>query len=321
MAPIEPRPTAPSSAPTARPAQPSAAPPPAPRADVLAPPAARSDRWEQLGNEVARGTNGVRQFSDAVGATQVRRTQGPIRFGPLETGLTGTTVEGVNTRSARWAGGVSTAASVAQLPGAAYLSFRDVRDAFRNPSGESANRALGSVSGLASTGLNVAKGGLDLAGNVSNFRAAANAARTAFTQAAPEATGAVANRVATSAASEAAQGSSRQVTRHAAARAAGEGLEDAGRLGANAARTALQGGGTAVARAAGRFAPGLNVAIAAADTAAAASTLADPNAAVGKKVTAGVTALGSIAAATNIPVVSQAGAVVSTVSSFVGAFF
>jgi len=267
------------------------------------------------------GTNGVRQFSDAVGATQVNRAQGPIRFGRLDTGLLGTTVTGANTQPARLAGGVSTAASVAQLPGAAYLAFRDVRDAFRAPSGESANRAAGSVAGLASTGLNAAKGGLDLAGNVTNYRAAADAARAAFTQAAPEASAAAANRVATAAASEGVLGGSRQVMRNAAARAAGEGLEDAGRLGANAARTALRDGGTAAARAAGRFAPGLNVAIAVADTAAAASTLADPNASVGRRVTSSVTALGSVAAATNIPLVSQAGAVVSTASSFVGAFF
>ncbi|MCP3162838.1 hypothetical protein [Myxococcus qinghaiensis] len=267
------------------------------------------------------GTNGVRQFTDTVAATQVRRAGGPIRFGPLETALPGGTVEGVNTRSARWAGGVSTAASVAQLPGAAYLSARDVREAFRNPSGESANRALGSTAGLASTGLNAAKGGLELTGNVSNLRAAANAARAAFTESAPRAPGAVANRVATAVASEGVEGASRQRMRSLAARVAGNGLEGAGRDGASAAFSALRGGGTAAARTAGRFVPGLNVAIAAVDTAAAASTIADPNASVGKKVTASVTALGSVAAATNIPLVSQGGAVVSTASSFLGAFF
>ncbi|MFP2906174.1 hypothetical protein ACLESD_14135 [Pyxidicoccus sp. 3LFB2] len=75
-----------------------------------------------------------------------------------------------------------------------------------------------------------------------------------------------------------------------------------------------------LAKTAGRFAPGANVAIAVADTAKAISTLnSDANA--GKKITAGITALGSIAAATNIPVVSQAGAAVSAVSDFVGSFF
>lgn len=76
-----------------------------------------------------------------------------------------------------------------------------------------------------------------------------------------------------------------------------------------------------VARAGGRFVPGLNVAIAAADSATAYSTLRDPNASTGKKVTSVITAIGSVAAATNIPVVSQVGAAVSAVSGFVGSFF
>jgi hypothetical protein len=65
----------------------------------------------------------------------------------------------------------------------------------------------------------------------------------------------------------------------------------------------------------------MNVAMAAIDTGVAAATLADPKAGLGKKVTSVITAAGSIAAATNIPVVSQVGAAVSTVSGIVGAFF
>ncbi|NPC86668.1 hypothetical protein HPC49_51850, partial [Pyxidicoccus fallax] len=283
----------------------------------------QADRFEQAHNSVSQVANGAKSVSDAVANTQVRRAPGPQKFGPWEIPgrANNATVEAVNTRGARWAGAAGTAASVAQLPGAAYLAARDTRDFFRNPSGATANKAAGSLASAASTGLNVVKGGLELAGNVSNYRAAANAARTAFTQNAPEAARAVANRVASTAAREAVEGGSRQVVRAAAARVAGEGLESAARLGANAARGALHGGGTAVAKAAGRFAPGLNVAIAVADTAVAVSTIADPKASPGKKITAGITALGSIAAATNIPVVSQAGAVVSTVSSFVGSFF
>jgi hypothetical protein len=316
MAPIrnEPRPAT-TPTPAARPT------PPAPRPP--APAQGQADRFETAHNRVSQVANGAKSISDGVAATQVRGAAGPQRFGPWEIPGRGSagTVEGVNTRGARWAGAAGTAASVSQLPGAAYLAFRDTRDFFRNPSLEGANRAAGSVASAASTGLNVAKGALETAGNVSNYRAAANAARTAFTQAAPDAARAVTNRVAGAAAREAVQGASRQVVRNVAARAAGEGLETAGRLGANAARAAVHGGGTAVARAAGRFAPGLNVAIAVADTAAAVSTIADPNASPGKKITAGITAIGSIAAATNIPVVSQVGAAVSTVSSFVGSFF
>jgi hypothetical protein len=318
MAPIRPEPRpAPTPTPAARPTQT----PPRPQAKPAQ--AQQADRFEETHNRVSQAANGVKSLSDGVASTQVRRAPGPQQFGPWEIPGRGNkpTVEGVNTRGARWAGAAGTAASVAQLPGAAYLAFRDTRDFFRNPSAATANKAAGSVASAASTGLNVVKGGLELAGNVSNYRAAANAARTAFTQAAPDAGRAAASRVARSAAREAVEGASRQVVRNVAARAAGEGLEAAGRLGANAARAAVHGGGTAVARAAGRFAPGLNVAIAVADTAVAVSTIADPTASPGKKITAGITALGSIAAATNVPVVSQAGAVVSTVSSFVGSFF
>ena len=328
-----PRPTpTPTPTQTARPTgtpTPTARPTPTPtpaRPQVRAQPQSQPqqpDRFEEAGTQVSRVANGAKSVSDGVASTQMRRAPGPQKLGPWN--IPGrenrATVEGVNTRGARWAGAVGTAASVAQLPGAAYTAFRDTRDFFKNPSGATAAKAGSSLFGAASTGLNVLKGGLEFAGNVSNYRAAANATRTAFTQAAPQATRAVTNRVVTAAAREAVEGGSRQVVRAVAARAAGEGLEAAGRIGANAARAAVHGGGTALARNAARFAPGLNVAIAALATAAAIRTIADPTASPGKKITAGITALGSIAAATNIPVVSQVGAVVSTVSSFVGAFF
>ncbi|WP_375766466.1 hypothetical protein NR798_32915 [Archangium gephyra] len=92
---------------------------------------------------------------------------------------------------------------------------------------------------------------------------------------------------------------------------AAKGAEAAAKLGAKGAGTA--------AKAAGRFAPGLNVGIAAIDTAIAAKTIADPKASVASKVTSGITAAGSIVAATNIPIVSQVGAAVSTASSVAGA--
>jgi hypothetical protein len=75
-----------------------------------------------------------------------------------------------------------------------------------------------------------------------------------------------------------------------------------------------------LAKAAGRFAPGVNVAIAAIDVADAINTQRNPDASNGKKACAWITAAGSIAAATNIPVVSQIGAGVSIVGSFIGAF-
>lgn len=96
-------------------------------------------------------------------------------------------------------------------------------------------------------------------------------------------------------------------------------------VGKEAGEAALKQGAKAAAGTAaktlGRFAPGVNVAIAAIDVANAGATLMDKNASTGKKVTSVITAVGSVAAATNIPIVSQVGAAVSTVSSIVGAFF
>lgn len=88
-----------------------------------------------------------------------------------------------------------------------------------------------------------------------------------------------------------------------------------------ATSTALQTTGRIAARTAGRFVPGANVAIAALDINEARRAFQDPNAGVGRRTTAVITALGSVAAASNIPVVSQVGAVVSTLSSAIGAFF
>jgi len=99
-------------------------------------------------------------------------------------------------------------------------------------------------------------------------------------------------------------------------------LQEGGEVAAKAAVKAVAKTGLkTAAKAAGRFVPGANVAIAALDTATAAATLADPNASTGAKVTSCITAVGSIVAATNIPVVSQIGAAVSAVSSFIGSFF
>jgi hypothetical protein len=85
-----------------------------------------------------------------------------------------------------------------------------------------------------------------------------------------------------------------------------------------AASAASKGVGTA-GRMAARFTPGLNVAVAAMDVGIAIKTISDPNATMAAKVTSGVTALGSVMAATNIPGVAQAGALISLGSTAVGA--
>jgi hypothetical protein len=83
-------------------------------------------------------------------------------------------------------------------------------------------------------------------------------------------------------------------------------------------------GAEVAGKAAGRFIPGVNDVIAVADTAVAAkswSDLANHKGSMSKAIGNSVTALGSIAAATNIPIVSQIGAGVSVVSSLVTGFF
>ncbi len=79
--------------------------------------------------------------------------------------------------------------------------------------------------------------------------------------------------------------------------------------------------GGKLAKVAGRFVPGANVAVAAFDIATAIATSNSKDASPGKKITAWTTAAGSVLAATNIPVVSQVGAAFSTVSDLVGSFF
>lgn len=173
-----------------------------------------------------------------------------------------------------------------------------------------------------------------------------NAARTAFTQAAPKASPEVVKAATEKAAQVAiddakAKAARRGVTEAAEtaakktstlARGAGVGagnkalakavLSEGGEAAAKAATKAVAKTGLkTAAKAAGRFVPGANIAIAALDTATAAATLADPKANLGQKTTACITAAGSILAATNIPVVSQVGAAVSAVSSFIGSFF
>jgi hypothetical protein len=82
-------------------------------------------------------------------------------------------------------------------------------------------------------------------------------------------------------------------------------------------KAGAKGAGTA-AKIAGRFAPGLNIGIAALDAGIAARTWADPKSSTAAKVTSTITAAGSAAAATNIPIVSQIGAGISAASSITG---
>lgn len=81
-----------------------------------------------------------------------------------------------------------------------------------------------------------------------------------------------------------------------------------------AARSAAKSTAAVAGKAAGRFVPGANVAIAAYDVYKAGKTLSDPKASGWKKGTAVATAAFSVVAATNIPVVSQVAAGLSVAS-------
>lgn len=86
--------------------------------------------------------------------------------------------------------------------------------------------------------------------------------------------------------------------------------------GVTAAEAVLKTVSGPIGRAAARFAPGLNIAMAGIDTAFAYQTVNDPKASLLKKGASLVTAAGSIVAATNIPIVSQLGAAVSMAGFF-----
>ena len=109
-----------------------------------------------------------------------------------------------------------------------------------------------------------------------------------------------------------------QVSRPAARTALNTAAEAAGRATVSAGIESASG---IAAKGLARFAPGINVALAVLDTAQMYSTLKDPKASATRKVASAVTVAGAWVSATNIPLVSQAGALVSMVSAFVGAFF
>ncbi|MFZ9886813.1 MAG: hypothetical protein ACO3JL_04850 [Myxococcota bacterium] len=249
-----------------------------------------------------------------------------------------------NTTTSRVAGAAGAMASVAQLPGAAYTAQRDVRRAVREPTRENVAGAVGSSVSLVGTAAGATKGVLNTTAMVQTERSARRAAAEAFRAAVPgastEATRAAAQQATASAlrgesarlAGSAAESGARAQMRGAgqsvaqgagpAQRAAArEMLRQGGKASGQAAvRAATRAGTGAVARAAARFTPGLNIAMAAADTAASAATWANPKASTAKKVMSSITAVGSVAAATNIPIVSQVGAGVSLLSGVVGGF-
>lgn len=183
--------------------------------------------------------------------------------------------------------------TAARLPGQTITAFRDIRQALRSGNSQDIRRAERSTRTALDGGVALAELGPRLrdtqrvanAAIARGGRAAqlVQAVRAPLTRLADTSAGRIATRVAT------------RATESTAARV--------------------------TARAAGRYVPVANVAIAAIDAREAYRALRDPNAGAGRRVTSVITALGSAAAATNIPIVSQAGAFVATVSDAVRSFF
>jgi hypothetical protein len=236
--------------------------------------------------------------------------------------------------------------SAARLPGQALTAGRDVRDALRNPTRENVARATNSTITAARGAVSTVSGGLqtarDVHRGVSAYRAASRAIRTAAPNMSPAVRRAATFAATRSAFSGTAPRGVEQATRSAMDRAirrsggtvASQVLNGTSRTAARQVlgRTATAAGRAAApavaraaagpaARAAGRFVPGANVAIAALDTARFVSDMRNPNASTGTRIASGVTALGSIAAATNIPVVSQVGAGVAAVGGVIRGLF
>lgn len=237
------------------------------------------------------------------------------------------------------------AGDVMSLPANVDQARRSIAQARATGSQEDIERAAGDTAAAGSNVLSAGVNATELTRHVATNRATRDAAR-ALQQATPNVPAEVRNAAARTAAGEVVmERATTEVAERAAMRSGGEAARAGGQtlaagVGAPnraAARALLQEGGEAAARAAtgsvarsavatgaraaGRFVPGVNVAIAALDTASAAAALRDPNASTGRRITSVVTAAGSVAAATNIFGVSQVGAAVSGVSSFFGSFF
>ncbi len=244
------------------------------------------------------------------------------------------------------AGGVlGTVTGLATLPGKVGTAVKDIREAVRTGS-------LGDIATAAQSGIAAAKGAvttvksaLTTAVTVNKLSSTYKAAKLAFETAVPGASKAVTAAAAKAAMKSTFEGLTKGAVKGAATEAALLAAKEGGTIakavvgsaGRAAAKAALREGGKAageaalkagakaaaggLGKAAARFAPGLNIAIAAFDTANAVATVMDPKASTGKKVSSVITAVGSIAAATNIPIVSQVGAAVSAVSGFIGSFF
>lgn len=261
-----------------------------------------------------------------LGSMQARRTADiapMLGYIPNNMNMMSRAVEGLNNPLTRGLGAAGAGFGLLNAPGQVGKFFDDKA---------TTSDKLGAASGLMGT----AKGGLETGGLIGNYLNAKGAASSAFQAVAPGASRSVLDTASKAAAnmSLAGTGSSRGIMDMVKA-GMGEGDTIAGVMGAanraggrqllrNGTSAALSGaahaGTSTLGKAAARFAPGMNVAIAGLDTANFISTLNDDKASMGKKITSGITAAGSLVSASNIPIASQIGAGVSAISGLVGGF-
>lgn len=234
-------------------------------------------------------------------ANTIRRQQNGSQVSRFNNTRPQNTTFGRTMRGVRLGAPIASAGmSATRLPGQLATAARDIRQAFRTGDTRAAERSSREALNTASTlGQTIGAGrNVTLGSQSQTVRRSVDTARRFISRS----TGPVSTAVRNTAQRLASSSAARVATRVASS-------------------TALRTTGRVAARAAGRFVPGANVAIAALDVRDAARALRDPNAGVGRRTTAVITALGSVAAASNIPVVSQVGAAISTVSSAIGAWF
>mgnify|MGYP000200149570 CR=1 FL=1 len=225
--------------------------------------------------------------------------------------------------------GVSHAGSYVGVTGAAVglgsamkTATADTRQAVQSKSAEDINKAVGSTAQAASTTLAGASSAVDVAEVVAK-RQASRRARKALLRANPHMSKAALRTETKKAVQNAASGVGLGGPRARTAADTGGVLGNRGQRAANRVASASLRANklTHVAKTFGRFAPGVSAGIAVLDSAAFASTMNNPDASLGKKITSGITAAGSWVAATNIPFLAQGGAIVSGISGFAGTFF
>lgn len=190
-----------------------------------------------------------------------------------------------------------------------------------------ANNVIGAVGSTATAASGVLQARAAVAGERAATRAVQNLAARSGNRAAAATVRAAAPEIAQAAAQAAASGGGRAAINatEAAARAVSRtGVSTTARVAMRAAPTAAHAAAGAAARAGSRFVPGLNVAVAAADSTQAGLDIyraVNGNGSVGRAVLSSVTAAGSIVAATNVPIVSQIGAGVSAATGLVRDLF